>query len=110
MKTIMRIYRPAQSCEVQEIDLPEDPGYRRLKKIIVPLLDGADLEHVAFLFEGRPADMFVDETSKIKGLPRNDEATAIYRANWLSRHPQADPESLADIAGTAIVFDRQVWF
>lgn len=75
----------------------------------MPLLDGGDLEHVSVLFGGRRADMFVDDRGIEKDLPRNEAATAIYRANWLSRHPGADPESIPAIYGLAVLFDRIVW-
>jgi hypothetical protein len=73
--------------------------------------DGAEYpEHVSVLFKGAPADMFVDETGVLKGLPRNEAATAIYRANWLKQHPEQDPEALPHIAGTAVVTGRRIWF
>ena len=53
--------------------------------------------------------MFVNETGIVKKLPRNDEATRLYRANWLKRHPKDDPESLPYIAGAAVVFEERVW-
>lgn len=110
MLTKMHIFRPGQDVEISHVEMATDPGYYALKAIIEPLLDGAHMEHVTVLFEGRRGDMFVDEEGQLKGLPRNDAATAIYRAAYLSRQPKADPESMPDIVGTAIVFDRQVWF
>jgi hypothetical protein len=56
-------------------------------------------------------DMFVDEIGHVRDggpKPRNDAATAIYRANWL-RAEGGDPETLPWIAGIAIVFDRRIW-
>lgn len=88
-----------------------DPGYTKIAALVEPLLDGADLEHVNVFHEGRYTDMFVDECSRLKGLPRNEKATAIYRNNWLTHvDPKADPESLPFIAGPAILFFRKVWF
>jgi hypothetical protein len=54
--------------------------------------------------------MFVDEMGLPKNLPRNEKATEIYRNNWLTQHPGADPDSLPHIAGTAVIFSRRVWF
>ena len=56
----------------------------------------------------RAADMFVDETRDHQRVRRN-EATRLYRANWLKRHPKDDPESLPYIAGAAAVFEERVW-
>ena len=60
---------------------------------------------------GKPvADMFVDEDGLTKRLPRNKKATAIYRNNWLTQHPNTDPESMACIVGPAVVFSARVWY
>ncbi len=116
MKTAYRIYRPGHaSAEHHEIDWPEDPGYYRLKELIEPLLgDGEPLEHVTVLHNGERADMFVSELGNVPLTTRpplaiNDAATKIYRHNWLTQHPGADPDSLPSIAGVAVLFDRIVW-
>lgn len=106
----MTIMRPGVAPEVQDVDLPDNPGYHRLDALLRPLLDGHDLEHVTVLHDGQRADMFVDELSAVKGLPRNEAATAIYRNNWLTQHPKEDPESLPPIFGAAILFSKRVWF
>lgn len=110
MLTAYTIYRVGQEPEKTEAELPSEPGYHALKGLISPLLDGADLEHVTVLHEGTRHDMFVDEMGSVKGLPRNEPATAIYRNNWLTQHPSVDAESIAAIYGTAILFHRRVWF
>jgi len=111
VKTTYTIFRVGVAPETVETDLPAEPGYDALKQLIGPLIDGEPLEHVTVLHEGERRDMFVDENSALTGLPRNEAATAIYRNNWLTRHPGADPESIPAIYGTAILFpDRQVWF
>lgn len=110
MKTQYHIYRVGKPVETAEIEWPKEPGYRLIKELMMPLLDGAELEHVTVLFKDEAADMFVDEISALKALPRNDDATAIYRANWLKQHPSCDPETLPAIYGTAILFGRRVWF
>ena len=43
--------------------------------------------------------MFVDELNALKGSPRNERATAIYRSHWLSTHRDDDPEGLPHIVG-----------
>ena len=119
MLTNIRILRPGAEDEVQEFDLPKEPGYDRLKAIIEPILCGR-LERVSVLADFNcgedfePLDMFVDDEGQIKGLPRNEEATTLYRrANQLglTAAPKAQhPEFLHFIAGPAILFSRRVWF
>lgn len=85
-------------------------AYDSLKATIGPLFD-EPFEHVAVLYEGHRRDMFVGETSSINGRHiRNIRATAIYRANVLTRAPGTDPESLSAISGPAVLFpDTIVW-
>jgi hypothetical protein len=94
------------------VDWPHEPGYDRIKQLIEPLLDGAHLEHVTVLHDGQRADMFVDKEGHCKDPPlsRNEAATAIYRAATLRRAPKTNPESIPYVVGTAILFDRLVWF
>lgn len=109
MLTRFTIFRVGQEPKTAEADLPPEPGYHALKAIINPLLDG-ELEHVTVLHEDERRDMFVDENGVLKELPRNEAATAIYRNNWLTQHPDAAPEDLSAIYGTAVLFSRRVWF
>ena len=109
MLTTLSVYRPDRDVERQQVDLPQEPSLDALKAVVRPLLDDALMEHVAVLYQDRPTDMFVDEIGAIKRLPRNEAATAIYRANWLKQHPRTDPESLDAIYGPAVLFHRIVW-
>lgn len=93
-----------------EYAMPADPGYRQLKEIMTPLLNGGYLERVRVLVGGAYTDMFVDEDSQGKDMLVNARATEIYRANWMTQHPDCDPDELPDIKGPAILFDRPVWF
>lgn len=109
--TTITIMRPGAPEEVRPVEqLADDPGYPALKAIVEPFLDGGDLEHVTVLHDGKRTDMFVDECGSLKGLPRNEPATSIYRNNWLTQHPKEDPESLPAIYGPAVLFSRRVWF
>lgn len=99
----------AVAREEREADMRSRTSYGDLKKVLDPFFFGRHWEHVTVLFEGRRADMFVDECGVLDDLPRNDAATAIYRANWLIQHPNADPETLPYIAGVAILFEKVVW-
>lgn len=110
MQTQMTILRPGKAAERSTVELPQEPGYFELQRIVEPHLDGYRLERVAVLFEGEPCDMFVGDESAVIPLDRNEEATAIYRANWLSQHPGCDPETIAAVYGPAVLFHRRVWF
>lgn len=110
---IMRAHGPS---EKRLIDWPRQPGYDRVRELIEPLLDGASLEQVSCLadFQGgsnyQPSDMFVDDRGRDKRLLRNEPATVIYRRASLLRMQSRDPESLPAIHGTAILFNRRIWF
>lgn len=111
MKTSIRIIKADGTEETRDLDWPEAPGYEAIRALVEPILGpGRFLERVAVLHEGERTDMCVDETGHLYGLPRNEKATAIYRANWLSQHPDCSPEALPWIAGTAVLFSRRVWF
>jgi hypothetical protein len=97
--------------ETHTVQLPAEPDYFQLKAIVQPIIgERNDFEHVAVLHNNQRTDMFVDEMGQLKGLPRNDRATAIYRHNWLTQHPGTDPNTLPWIVGTAVLFARRVWF
>ena len=110
MKTTYRIFRIDGKATAGVVDWPKEPGYDKIAALIKPLLGGHDLEHVTVLHDGERRDMFVHDEGPLPALPPTDRATAIYRTNWMTQHPSADPESLPWIAGTAILFDRRVWF
>ena len=110
MNTTMQIIWPELKVIKKEVAFKTDPPtLAELEAVIRPLLDGADMEHVAVLWDGRRCDMFVDEMGALKKLKRNDYATTIYRNNWLTQHPGTDPESMPAIYGTAILFADIVW-
>jgi hypothetical protein len=54
-------------------------------------------------------EMFVDELCLPKELPRNERATKLYRDFLSERFPDVARADMPFIAGTAIVFDEQVW-
>jgi len=110
VETAYTIMRPGAPDVDASQSLPLEPGWRDLKPVISRLLHGASPEHVSVLHRGDKRDMFVDCSGKLKGLPRNDAATAIYRAATMAREPLRDPETLPAIYGTAVLFHRPVWF
>jgi hypothetical protein len=114
--TKLYIYRVTNSIpeEVEIAGLAQRPSYPKLRDLIRSHLGNGYFEHVTILnpFGKIPKglDMFVDEDGHSKGLPINAKATEFYRANWLKQHPEADPNRLPEIVGTAIIFSRKVWY
>lgn len=92
------------------VDWPAKPGFDAINKIVQPLIGGGHIEHVTVLHDGQRRDMFVDEEGRIKGMTRNERATAIYRTAWLSRNPGKSADDLPFIAGPAVLFTKRVWF
>ena len=111
MKFCYTIYRADGTEEQGEVDWPEHPSYVQIKTLTEPIV-GGPLEHVTVLHDGERADMFVDELGHMRKSgpkPRNEKGTTIYRNNWLTRHPEAEPESLPHIVGDVVLFHRVVW-
>lgn len=106
--TAYTLYRPDGSEEAGIAELDANPGYFALVEVMRPLLDGRNLERVRVLVDGQYRDLFVAERGE--GLPRNEKATALYRANYLTAFPKTDPESLPAVYGPAVLFSRPVWF
>ena len=107
--TSYTIFRPGQPDERGSVDWPKEPGLKLLHGMLDPII-GNDLEHVAVLHEGRRADMFVGGSSAIDGSPANAAATRVYRNNALTQSPSMRPDSLPEVYGAAVLFDRLVWF
>jgi hypothetical protein len=116
--TKLALMLPGEGGQEFQVDLPERPSITELHAVIDPLLNTAAWEHVvvyvgleAWLGASQYRDMFVDETGQLKGLPRNEEATFLYRRNYLMHETDpGDAESLHFIAGPAAFFpERKVW-
>lgn len=60
------------------------PPFSEIRKLI-GLEPDSMIEHVAVLWKGKRAHMFVDEIGAIRGLPRNERATRIYYNATISR-------------------------
>jgi hypothetical protein len=109
IKTKWRVIRPGglDSPEFSG-ELEREPSYDTLKVILEPFFPGANFEHVSVWADygsGRQfsaLDMFVDDVGLLKRLPRNEEATTMYR------RANQNPEDL--IYGPAVLFSRRVWF
>ena len=113
MLTEYTLYRENGTITHGVVEFPEVPTYEDLSRVITPLLgvDWHEFEHVRVWDEGQYRDMFVQENGFALGLPRNEHATKIYRANVLAHvKPTPDPESLDEIVGPAVLFKAKVWF
>jgi hypothetical protein len=115
ISTRVLVMTPDAPNERRAFELPERPDYHEINKLMQLLIGCEHCEHVSVLadFNGgidfRRADMFVDELGHQKRLPRNENATAIYRRNALLHQGEKDAESLPWIAGAAVLFQRIVW-
>jgi hypothetical protein len=116
METRLLIMKPDEPNERRTIELPERPGYPEIRDLVRLLIPGCEhIEHVSVLadFNGgldfRRSDMFVDEDGHAKRLPRNENATIIYRRNALMHQGVKDAETLSWIVGTAVLFQRTIW-
>jgi hypothetical protein len=109
--TTYRVFGETGVVADHAILMERKPLYDELRSLIEPHLDGAAAMHVRVLCPHLNAwtDMFIDAVGAIKGLPRNDAATKIFRYASLSKHPDDDPEKLPYIAGPAVVFLRSIW-
>jgi len=90
---------------------PGGSWYSQLKSIFAEHI-GADIEmeRVNVFHDGRYTDMFVDELGKINGLPVNERATRIYRANMLAHDPDPPlPDDMPWIHGDVLLFSEKVW-
>jgi hypothetical protein len=109
MKTTYHIIIPGSDRMTREVDWPDEPGHELLENLIEPIV-GGPMEHVNVLFNDRMSDMFVHELGRLLNLPRNEEATEIYLANWRKQNPGLIGATQDFITGNAIIFDRRVWF
>jgi hypothetical protein len=109
--TKYRVFTDEGTFTDHEILMEKKPVYEDLRSVVEPHLGGARLMHVPVLCPmlGAWTDMFIDDLSALRQLPRNDAATKIYRNGFLSKRPDDDPEKLPYIAGPAVVFLRPVW-
>ncbi|HEY8066577.1 MAG TPA: hypothetical protein VIF40_17910 [Methylosinus sp.] len=116
--SIFTIIAIDESMATQEYVLPPRPGYDALKRVLGPIFEeqrkGAHFEHVAVLGDdGRPTDMFVDDTGALLGHPINLAATRVYHRASIARgehHERGIIPGAPMIYGLVVVFDRRVWF
>lgn len=102
------IYRPGQTPEQRIVPYPYDVS--AIASVVSPLLGGADLDHVPVVYHGAWRDLFIDPMAEMRGLDRNEMATAIYQNYLFSKFPDTDPETAPFIRGTAVLFPQEkVW-
>lgn len=110
MQTTYTLYNTDGSQTQHTVELPAMPNYNDLSALMQPTFAPDYPSHVSVLVDDEARDLFVAENGHRDELPRNDKATEIYRANYMSKNPEADPENLPHIVGKAFLFDRKVWF
>jgi hypothetical protein len=101
--------------EVLELECPVadngHPEFASLRPLIKGKLNGAELDHVRVFWHGQYLDMFVDEMGSVNRLPINVKATAIYWNNVRIHDPaRYKPDEMPTIHGTAVLFDKKVWY
>ncbi len=115
MKTTYVVFYPDGTETAGECEMKEQPTYDEINAVVRPLirtlLTKSDyFEHVTVLHEGERRDMFVDDEGQAKNLDRNEKATTVYRHNWLTAHPETEPETVPYIYGDAVLFGRRIWY
>jgi hypothetical protein len=91
------------------VELPKEPSWALLRSIVEPHLGGALMQPVCVLNPSKTdkfLSMFIDESALLKGLPRNEEASAYYHAAYLFDDPNVDIGKLPWVAGAAVLFNR----
>lgn len=107
-RRVIHIFYPTTgNVDVRVVDCESD--HASLDRLLRPLLDGADFEHVLVNWNGARADMFVGEDSSLRDLPVNDKATRIYRAASMERYPRLRPDCLPAVHGVAVLFEEIIW-
>ena len=98
---------PGQPISTGETLIPEsatDPdGY--FEEAAEKHLDDGRAQRIEYVEDGFIKGMYVDDLAQIKDLPRNERATALFRAHYLAANRFINPESLPFIAGPAVLFD-----
>ena len=93
----------ADGCETlgQFQDFPTDATAicEAIKRLFAMIGEDAQFERVSVWYKGGYTDMFVNQTGRLKGLRRNEAATAICRASVLT-----PPETAT--TGRRFVVDR----
>lgn len=92
-----------------QIELPDEPSFEDVRPAIERFLGNVPMEHIKLKVDGQPRDMFVDPLAEMKDLPINNMATAFYRADFMTKHPETSEDSLPRVHGVAVIFDQLLW-
>lgn len=114
MQTDYTVIEPDGTKTHGVVEWPAKPGFRTIAAVVEPVLHkarpGADLERVLVFWDGKYADMFVDDCGQMLNLPVNPEATKVYHNNVRVHDPEhAYDARLVSIHGIAVLFNRRVW-
>ena len=117
-ETKYKIILPSGLVEHCSVQWPKEPDYPTIRDLVEPIV-GEPMEHVTVLnpgFCGTAAqisgsdarDMFVNENAYLQTFrpPVNRMATAIYLRLTHIR----GQDYYHEILGTAVLFDRRIWF
>jgi hypothetical protein len=115
MNTAFTLYRADGTDTEGVVSMKQAPTLHEIDAVVRPLISTLltthdHSEHVTVFKDDERMDMFVDDAGQAKGLPRNEQATTLYRTNWMNAYPHTDPETLPFIYGDAVLFHRRVWF
>lgn len=112
MKVAYSLIRAEGETESFTADFNGEPEswYRQLRDVFAQHFgDEIFYEHVNVWHQGRYADMLVDETGSLKGLPVNEKASEIYHANVKAHFPDEFRSDMPMIYGDALLFEQKVW-
>jgi hypothetical protein len=96
-----RVLWPDGSWQTGSAEMSVPPQWEELRAYVEPYLD-APMAKIRIAI----GVMFVDDIAQAKGLPRNEDATVLYRADTLAALPGLPDEALAFVSGPAVVFER----
>jgi hypothetical protein len=110
IRTRYRVFTVSGLSVDHEVLMERNPIHEELFDLVEPHLGGASPMHIRVLcpYTNVWTDMFIDNMAALKRLPRNEEATKIFRNGYLAKRPNDDPEKLPYIAGPAVVFLRPI--
>lgn len=94
-----QVLLPDGTVQHSGVEMSAPPTLQQLRNAVEPILR-APMMHLAVEL----GSMFVDDIAFTKGLPRNEQATAVYRAATLHAMPGILAETLPFISGPAVLF------
>lgn len=102
----LHILHPTAPRETRATTLPANNERAAVLALVEPII-GGKVKHAPALLNGARADMFT--AAEDADLPRNEDATAVLRAAWVSQRGHEDPERMPHVRGVAVVIEGGVW-